>query len=73
MRRFMVLVTEVLLMTAMLVVSSVAAYGKGVCAACTFDFVGAAVNPAACEKFADGSGMFAWRPGGVCWFTPPAM
>ena len=34
---------------------------------------GVAVDPTVCTVLADGSGMFAWRPSGVCWFTPPAL
>jgi hypothetical protein len=74
-KRLMVLVTVVLLMAAMLAFTAlpalaaalrppVAGIGSG---------GGTPVDPAACELFADGSEMFAWRSGGVCWFTPPAL
>jgi hypothetical protein len=61
MRRLVVLVTVVLVMAAAVRPPIAGIMGGG----------GTPVNPAACELLADGSGEFAWRPGGVCWFTPP--
>jgi hypothetical protein len=81
MRRLMALVTVALLVTAMLAVSATPALsitkpidkptpvigGDGTSG-------GTPGEPAACELLAggDSAGMFAWRPGGVCWVTPPA-
>ena len=74
MKRFMVLVTVVLLMIAVLLVTAAPTFAvAGPPALLQNAGVGVAVDPAACEIFADGSSMFAWRPGGVCWFTPPAL
>jgi hypothetical protein len=72
MRRLMVLVV-VLLMTAMVVATAMPAVAAAVRPpiAGIMGGGGSPVNPAACELLADGSGEFAWRPGGVCWFTPP--
>ena len=72
MRRFMMLVAVSLLMAAMLAANAgdALALGDG-----SVKFVrtpsGVAVDPSACELLAGGSSMFGWRPGGVCWFTPP--
>lgn len=72
----MMLVTVVLLMAAMLVVTAGGAQGLGPTGGTvTVDRTdsGVAVDPTVCTVLADGSGLFAWRPGGVCWFTPPAL
>ena len=73
MRRMMVLVTMVLLMTAMVVVMVAPALAVAGPPARAVSSGGVPVDPMACEMFANGSGMFAWREGGVCWFTPPAL
>jgi len=69
------LVTASLLVAAMLVLTASPAIAAAVRPpiAGIMGGGGAPVDPAACEVLADGSAMFEWRPGGVCWFTPPAL
>lgn len=71
MRRFMVLVTAVLLMTAMLVVSAApAAAFVRVDVSEEFPFGGTPVPTVVCEVAADGSGPIGWR-NGTCWVFHP--
>ncbi len=81
MRRFMVLVTVALLMTAMLVASAVPAAARPIicptgCDAtntgrCVCDHGGTRVPRTVCELLVDedNDGIFKWRPGGVCWLN----
>jgi hypothetical protein len=71
-RRFMMLGVVFLLMTAMLAANAgdALALGDGSVRLVRTPS-GVAVNPAACKLLVDDSTMFGWRPGGVCWFTPP--
>jgi hypothetical protein len=74
MRRFMVLVTVVVLMTAMLVASAApaAAFAR-VDVSEEFPFLvtgGTPVPTVACDVAADGSGPIGWR-NGTCWVFHP--
>jgi hypothetical protein len=70
----MMLVTVVLVMTAMLAVTMAPALAiPGPPARAISSGGGVPVDPTVCTVLADDSGLFAWRPGGVCWFTPPAL
>jgi hypothetical protein len=65
MRRFMMLVTVVLLMTAMLVASAAPAM-----AAKIRTFPGTPLPTVVCEEAPDGSGPVGWRDG-TCWVFHP--
>jgi hypothetical protein len=65
MRRLMVLVTVVLLMTAMLVASAAPAMAVTV-----IDVKGTPLPTVVCEEAADGSGSIEWR-NGTCWVFHP--
>jgi type 1 fimbria pilin len=65
MRRFILLVTVVLLMTALLVFSAAPAL-----AAATITVKGEAVPPVVCDVTADDSPLIGWR-NGTCWVFHP--
>ncbi len=73
----MVLVTVALLMAAMFAFTAVPALAAALRPpiAGIMGGGGTPVDAAVCEVVADenDSGLFEWRPGGVCWFTPPAQ
>lgn len=73
MRRFMVLVTVALLMTAMLVVSAAPALARPtICPSCepNCPCSGTPIPWKVCEVVADDSGLIGWRDG-TCWVFHP--